>query len=212
MSSPDLASQTRPFQTLRKFVRLRGSPERCEMCGAGLAAGHQHLIEPASRRLLCACNACAVLFGSPAGAKFRRVPRRIRLLVDFCLSDAQWNNLMIPINMTFFFHSAPAGRVVAFYPSPAGATESLLSLEAWKDIVHENPVLDSMEPDVEALLVNRLGHARGYSAGEYYLLPIDECYRLVGLVRANWRGLSGGEEVWREIGKFFEDLKERALQ
>jgi hypothetical protein len=45
---------------------------------------------------------------------------------------------------------------------------------------------------------------------EYYIAPIDECYRLVGIVRAGWRGLSGGTEVWKEIKTFFEALKSRA--
>ena len=117
---------------------------------------------------------------------------------------------MVPISMAFFFHSTPDARVVAFYPSPAGATESLLPLETWTEIEDANPVLKEMEPDVEALLVNRVGHARGFSAAEYYVLPIDECYKLVGLIRANWRGLSGGTEVWQEIGEFFDGLKQRA--
>ena len=60
------------------------------------------------------------------------------------------------------------------------------------------------------LLVNRVGHARGSSPAEYYLVPIDECYKLVGLIRTHWRGLSGGTEVWREIGAFFAALKKRA--
>jgi hypothetical protein len=67
-----------------------------------------------------------------------------------------------------------------------------------------------MESDVEALLVNRVGHARGFTAPEYYVLPIDECYKLVGLIRANWRGFSGGTEVWQEIARFFDALKQRA--
>ena len=96
------------------------------------------------------------------------------------------------------------------YPSPAGATESLLELESWNDLATRNPQLDEMEPDVEALLVNRLGYSRGYSAPEYYVLPIDECYKLVGLIRAHWSGLSGGTEVWQQIGEFFRSLKERA--
>jgi hypothetical protein len=129
---------------------------------------------------------------------------------DFHLSDGQWESLMVPISMVFFFRSTPDARVVAFYPSPAGATESLLSLETWKDIEDANPVLKEMEPDVEALLVNRVGHARGFTAPEYYVLPIDLCYKLVGLIRANWRGLSGGTEVWQEIGRFFDGLKSRS--
>ncbi len=117
---------------------------------------------------------------------------------------------MIPISMAFFFRSTPDARVVAFYPSPAGATESLLPLETWKDIEDANPILKGIESDVEALLVNRVGHARGFSAPEYYVLPIDECYKLVGLIRAKWHGLSGGTEVWQEIAHFFDALKQRA--
>jgi len=197
------------FGALRRFVRRKRNVERCEMCSAEVGRDHPHLIEPASRKLLCTCNACTILF-SGSGTKYKRVPRRVLSFADFHLSDGQWESLMVPINMAFFFHSTPDARVVAFYPSPAGATESLLPLETWADIEQENPVLKEMERDVEALLVNRVGHSRGFGAAEYYVLPIDECYKLVGLIRANWRGLSGGTEVWQEIGKFFDGLKQRA--
>jgi hypothetical protein len=66
-----------------------------------------------------------------------------------------------------------------------------------------------MEPDVEALLANRVGAARGVTA-QYYVVPIDECYKLVGLIRLHWHGLSGGTEVWREVATFFSSLKARA--
>ena len=69
-----------------------------------------------------------------------------------------------------------------------------------------------MESDVEGLLVNRLGYSRGYSAAEYYLLPIDECYKLVGLIRMHWKGLSGGTEVWKQLGEFFASLKARSVE
>ena len=88
--------------------------------------------------------------------------------------------------------------------------ESLLALESWNEISARNTVLSEMESDVEALLVNRLGYLRGYSAPEYHLLPIDECYKLVGLIRMHWKGLSGGTEVWRELGEFFKALKSRS--
>ncbi len=198
------------FAALRRFVRERAPVERCELCGAGLIADHQHLIEPSSRKLICACDPCAILFSNQEG-KYRRAPRRIRFLRDFRLTDAQWESLAIPINMAFFFHSVPAGRVVALYPSPAGATESLLTLESWEEIVRENPILKEMEPDVEALLVNRVASARGQAAPEYYLAPIDECYKLVGVIRGHWRGLSGGAEAWEEIKQFFAELKRRAV-
>ena len=210
MSAGHFSESAGAFGALRQFIRRDQRPlERCEMCGLGLRPDHPHLIELARRNLLCACDACALLFSGQA-TKYKRVPRRFHVLPDFHLTDAEWNGLMVPINMAFFFMNSLEKRVVAIYPSPAGATESLLALESWNEIVARNPVLDGMESDVEALLVNRLGHARGYSAPEYYLLPIDECYKLVGLIRDHWKGLSGGTDVWQQIGEFFKDLKTRS--
>jgi hypothetical protein len=114
---------------------------------------------------------------------------------------------MVPINLAFFYRDCAADKVLAMYPSPAGATESLLTLESWQEIVAQNPDLQTMEPDVEALLVNRIG-----DSAEYYLVPIDECYRLVGIIRMHWRGLSGGTEVWKEIHQFFDDLRARSTE
>jgi hypothetical protein len=179
------------------------------MCSRELSTDHQHLLEPAARKLICACDACAILFSGHSGAKYKRVPRRVRFLRDFQMTDVQWDSLMIPIEMAFLFPSTPHGKVIAFYPSPAGATESLLSLETWNDVAQENPVLKEMEADVEALLVNRVGAGRGVRP-EFYVVPIDECYKLVGLIRMHWRGLSGGTEVWREVSRFFADLKNKA--
>ena len=140
------------------------------------------------------------------------MPRESRLLCDFRLSDAQWNALQIPIGTAFFFQSTPAERVVAIYPSPAAPVESLLPLEAWTEIVADNPVLHTMPADVAALLVNRLGAMNGFAAEEYYLTPIDQCYRLVGLLRLHWRGLSGGAEVWKELRRFFADLARHSVR
>lgn len=204
--SPQAASS---FGVLRQFVRRPSLLERCELCSKELAASHQHLLEPANRKLVCACDACAILFGS-LGQKYKRVPRRIRALAGFQMTDAQWDGLMMPINMAFFFKSTPQGRVIALYPSPAGATESLLSFDTWDEIERENPALLEMEADVEALLVNRIGHARGFAKPEYYVVPIDECFKLVGLIRSRWQGLSGGAEAWREIGQFFTGLGEKS--
>jgi hypothetical protein len=209
--APALPSlQESAFATLRQFARKRAPVERCEMCSRELAPEHQHLVEPTTRKIICACEACAILFDGKSGTKYKRVPRRVQFLADFQLSDAQWDGLTIPIDMAFFFKSTPHGKVIALYPSPAGPTESRLSLETWDEVELANPILKTMEADVTALLVNRVGHNRGSAAAEYYLVPIDECYKLVGLIRSYWRGLSGGTEVWREIGAFFTALKRRA--
>jgi Family of unknown function (DUF5947) len=198
------------FATLRQIARSRPPVERCELCSAGLAHEHPHLVKISSRQIVCACEACATLFDGMADGKYRRVSRRTQLLAGFRMTDAQWESLLIPINMAFFFNSSVEGRIIPLYPSPAGAVESLLPLDAWSEIGEENAVLGQLQPDIEALLVNRVGHAHQLSEAEYYIAPIDECYRLVGLIRANWKGLSGGAEVWAEIGRFFTELRSRA--
>ncbi|MGH7823592.1 MAG: DUF5947 family protein [Candidatus Binatia bacterium] len=177
----------------------------CEFCGAQLSDNHLHVMVLSNRQLACACSACAVLLSGQGTTKYRRVPQRALHLRDFRLTDTQWESLMIPINLAFFFYSTTAGKIVALYPSPAGATECALELAAWNEIERENFVLKKMQPDVEGLLVDRIGNAP-----EYYLVSIDECYKLVGLVRTHWRGFSGGAAVWRQIDEFFGALKKRA--
>ena len=195
----------RGLAALRHFAQQPLPEERCDFCSLALAEEHEHLVEPASRRLICACYACAVLFSSSGETKYRRVPRSIRYLQDFQLPDERWNGLGIPIAMVFFFRSSVANKVAAFYPSPAGPTESLLDLDAWEEIVENNPILKTLTPDVEALLVNRVAATR-----DYYLAPIDQCYKLTGLMRRHWRGFSGGDAAWVEIGRFFSDLQQRS--
>ena len=186
------------FAALRKFVHSREAEERCDTCGQPLIPDHAHNFDSASRRVRCACDSCALLYSNV----YKPIPRRVRALADFEMTDAQWDDLMIPISLAFFSHSTSAERVVALYPGPAGAAESLLRLEAWQEISEANPQLQLLQPDVEALLVNRVGAAR-----EYFIVPIDECYKLVGLIRLHWRGLSGGVKVWGEIARFFEKLR-----
>jgi hypothetical protein len=200
-NTPELGA----LAALRQFVRrssAEGRTEICELCSQKIAPDHQHLLELGNRRVVCACDPCAILFSSDAAPRYHRIPRRVRLLRDFSLDDQQWESLLIPISLAYFFHSTAAGKVLAYYPSPAGATESLLDFEYWDEIAERNPVLKRMEPDVEALLVNRVR-----APYEYYIAPIDQCYRLVGVIRTNWRGLSGGSEVWRQIDVFFAELR-----
>lgn len=195
-------SPATPLATLQRFVRKpRERTEVCELCAARIAATHQHLLELEKRVVTCACDPCAILFGGNARQRYRRIPRDIRQLHDFVMDDQEWESLLIPINLAFFVHSSAAQRVIAQYPSPGGAMESSLDLEYWNAIVDRNPVLRRFEPDVEALLINRLS-----TPPQYFRAPIDQCYRLVGIIRTHWRGLSGGTEVWKEIDRFFKEL------
>ncbi len=177
--------------------------ERCDLCGEPVAPDHRHLVDVDSRRLLCACRACTLLFDRAAagGGHLKLLPTRRRRLDDFQLDDAAWARLRIPVELAFFFPSTPAARVVALYPGPLGATESLLELEAWSELEAANPPLRELEPDVEALLV-----CRAHGMREHWTVPIDDCYELVAVIRTRWKGFGGGEEVWQAIGRFFDDL------
>lgn len=199
------------LRVLRQFMRTRepvqAVEEYCEMCRAPLGSEHRHLLDLSRHSVVCACDACALLF-APRGAgegKYRTIPRRKLVLHDFQMADEQWDELRLPVDIVYLFRSSEAERALAFYPSPAGAMESLLDLESWETLVKENLILSDLEPDVEALLVNRIGQAR-----EYFVVPIDLCYRLVGLLRLSWKGLSGGKEAWEAIETFFADLRAKA--
>ncbi|MDT7579428.1 MAG: hypothetical protein QOK35_692 [Pseudonocardiales bacterium] len=198
-------------RALRRFLTGPAAPpqERCELCATPVAPEHPHLVEPAERRLMCACPACGFLF-SETGLRYRRVPDRHLVDPGFALADAQWDALQVPVGIAFFLvNSLRDGAVVACYPSPAGATESELPLEAWADGVGSSALAGLLEPDVEALLVRRGSAGRGDRA-EALLVPVDACYRLVGLVRRHWKGFDGGTEAWAAIDAFFDELRERA--
>lgn len=196
--NPDRAKN--PLSTLRRLARPAAAEEQCEFCSVPLGAGHRHLLEVATRKIICSCDPCALRFENVIG-RWRLIPRETRALPGFEISDAEWEGLSLPINLAFFFLSTAAHKTVAMYPSPAGATESTLPLSSWERVCEANPILREMQPEVEALLVNRIGDNRNY-----YLAPIDVCFELVGLIRVHWRGLSGGDKVWQEIGRFFERL------
>jgi len=202
---------------LRRFVAGAAPPtppepagrqlERCEMCAEPIGEWHGHVVDLEGRGLMCTCRPCALLFtkkGAGSG-RFRTVPERYRHAADVPLAAATWDSIGIPVAMAFFFTNTALGRTVAFYPSPAGATESLLALESWTDLLAATPALGELQPDVEALLVHR--QENGF---EFFAVPIDACYELVGLVRTQWKGFDGGEEAWTAINKFFAGLRERS--
>ena len=188
----------------RQVDEPRPAPEeRCDLCSVSIPADHRHMLHVEERRIVCTCETCRALFAGDG--PYRPAGSRTAWLDGFELSDELWASFRIPIGLVFFFRSSTVGGVVAMYPSPAGTTESELDLGPWGTLVAANPVLEGLETDVEAVIVNRLGGAR-----QHAIAPIDECYRLVGLVRVNWQGISGGPQIETAVAGFFAELREKA--
>lgn len=193
--------------------RIRSAPprprpgERCDMCGEFVPDDHEHVVNTQSRSLMCTCRGCWLLFTSDGagGGKYRAVPDRYVSLGPLSVAPGAWDELQIPVSVAFFFRNSTLGSVAAFYPSPAGATESLLPLDAWDRLVADNELLRTLEADVEALLVRRDAQHE-----EAYLVPIDACYELVGELRRLWKGFDGGTEAREAMDAFFERLRERS--
>lgn len=177
--------------------------EHCDLCGAEVPVEHRHLLQVVERQILCSCEACfALRAGEP---ELRPAGRRLLWLDDFELPDELWAEFRIPIGLAFLFESSVAGQLVALYPSPAGATESELDLGAWHELTVRNPLLATLEQDVEALIVNRLAEP-----AQFAIAPIDRCYALVGLIKLRWQGINGGGALADAVGGFFDALRAEA--
>jgi Family of unknown function (DUF5947) len=198
----------------------RAPEETCEFCAAPVPADHGHVADLDASTLMCACRACYLLFTHPgagqreplAGQARPTVRGRYRSIPDRYLSDpqrpltvAEWDALEIPVGLAFFLRGSRDGATTAFYPSPAGATECRLDLEAWSRIGADHPLLAAAEPDVEAVLISR-----GQRDVEAFLVPIDACYELAGRMRLLWRGFDGGAEARQSIADFLERVRERS--
>ncbi|MDX3538082.1 DUF5947 family protein [Streptomyces sp. MB09-01] len=194
---------------MRRFAGPRPPrPETCELCGVIVPGeSHRHLVETEKRTLVCACTACALLFDRPGAAtgRLRAVPDRYLTDPDHRLDEGAWELLQIPVGVAFFFRNAALDRLVALYPSPAGATESELAPETWQTVLGTGRLAALLEPDVEALLLRR---SEGRT--ECYLVPIDICYELVGRMRLLWQGFDGGAEARAALREFFAQVERRA--
>ena len=188
--------------------------ERCELCAELIADEHGHVVDLDSRALMCACRPCYLVFApqGAGGSRYRAVPDRFVSFPDFTLTSAQWDALQIPVGVAFFFMNSSLNHVAAFYPSPAGATESELSLDSWQDIVDANSDLTTLLPDVEAFLVRSADRRSGVAAEqpECYVVPIDVCYELVGQLRKLWRGFDGGTEAHAALDAFFDRVRAKS--
>jgi hypothetical protein len=191
-----------PLAVLRRITRNRPAPpdgERCDMCATPIPADHGHIVDLRSRSMMCGCRACYLLFTDEnAELQFRSVPDRY-----LALGELAGEELEIPVGLAFLFRNSVLDRMVAFYPGPAGATESELPLQAWEQIAARNPALAVLRPDVEALLIRGAGQS-------CHLVPIDACYELVGRLRTLWRGFDGGSEARAAMTAFFADVSARS--
>jgi hypothetical protein len=174
--------------------------EHCDLCKTTVPPDHRHMLNTYERQIVCVCEAC---WGLRSGdEEFRPTGTRTLWLEDFKLPEEIWAQFRIPIGLAFFMHSSVTDCVVAMYPSPAGATESELHFETWSRLAAMNPVLRDLEPDAEALIVNRMADPPMFA-----IAPIDRCYMLVGLVKASWEGISGGGGVEQAIERYFDELR-----
>lgn len=201
------------FDVLARIRANRGAPqpagERCEMCSEPIADEHQHVVNLEGRQLMCVCRGCYLLFtDTQAELRYRAVPDRYLTFPDFALDRRAWEALQIPVGLAFFFRNSTLGRTVAFYPGPAGATESELDLQAWNDIRAADPRVDTVAADTEAVLVRVPDDET--ASPHAYLVPIDACYEFVGRLRMMWRGFDGGQDVRSYIDEFFEELDRRS--
>jgi Family of unknown function (DUF5947) len=258
--------------------------ERCEMCAEVVGDRHGHVVDTEKRSLVCACRACYLLFtqSGAGGGRYRAVPECVYHDPERPLTEADWNELQIPVAMAFFFFNSALGRVVAGYPSPGGATECELDLAAWDRLAAAYPLLAALTPDVEAIFVNRSAGPAGLggttppgppargdpslrtppeppgippslkgnpplqsaraplgpppapqnlggnpspqtapaslglpqaapSRFEVFLIPIDECYSLVGELRLHWQGFDGGADARAALAAFLDSVRRRAL-
>lgn len=206
---------TTPYDVLSRIQTNRRPPEpageRCEMCSESIAEEHQHVVNVAARQLMCVCRACYLLFtDSGAELRYRAVPDRYLALRDFALDRRGWEALQIPVGVAFFFTNSALQRTVAFYPGPAGATESELDLDAWNAIAAD-PRVALLADDVEALLV-RVPEDDESAQPQTYLVPIDACYEFVGRLRMLWRGFDGGQQARQFIDGFFAQIAARARE
>jgi hypothetical protein len=199
------------MRALRAFVsreQTKLAGEVCEMCSIALSEEHSHLVNTESRNLVCSCRACYLLFPAEAAAqgRYRAVPDRYLHDSGFALTQSAWDAFQIPVRIAFFFYNSLIERTVALYPGPAGATESMLDLRAWDDLRAANPMLETMQPDVEALLV----YGRRNGEFDCFIVPIDACYELTGTIRRRWKGFDGGEQAWNDVDAFFDRLRKRS--
>lgn len=186
---------------LRAFV-TGAAIEECELCAASIAVDHDHLLEVDARRVFCACPSCAALFSREEqrrGPRYLRLQRRAARITGLEIDDASWAGLSVPVGLAFFTMRSRTGEVVATFPGRSGIIESFVPLKGWSALEKRFPLLKSVLPDVEALLVRRTSRHR-----DYFQVSIDHCYELAELLRG-----ADAPSSSPVVQSFFERLDEQ---
>lgn len=188
----------------RRVGQVRPSHAECDLCAEPIGDAHRHLLDVMTGDLSCVCTACGILFDHQvSGGGHYRLVRSDQRELDLNLDDVTWAGLGVPVDLAFFVRSGESGEITAFYPSAMGTTRATPDPVVWQRVTDRNPEVAALEDDVEALLVYR----RSPTTPAYWKTPIDECYRLIALLRAHWTGFSGGSEVWRQVDEFFAGMR-----
>ena len=159
----------------RRRRRRRGRPRALRPCSAPIAPEHRHLLDLDQRELMCACRACSLLFdrgaagaattGScPTGGCGSTASSSTTLAGRSCGSRSTWPS-----------SSAARKRAGAWSRSTRARwarRSRCCGSRPGRSSRPTTPCSPTLEPDVEALLVNR---ARG--ARRHWLVPIDDLLR-----------------------------------
>ena len=196
---------------LRRIISERPAPvvgERCEMCAEPITDEHPHVVDLESRALMCTCRGCYLLFtAEDAQLRYRAVPDRYLSFPDVTLDARQYDELEIPVGLAFLFNSSVLNRTVAFYPGPAGATESELPLEAWTRVVEANPSYRCCAPMSKRCCSGGLTGAASSPATWSQSMRVTPWS---GQLRRLWRGFDGGTEAHQAMDDFFAEIAARS--
>ena len=152
----------------------------------------------------CACARAAWRFARATPSCARR-GTRVVWLDDFELSDELWaRSRSRSASPSSCATAPPAASSRSIRARPGRPSRSSTS-DAWEELGPPTRCSIDLEPDAEALIVNRMAEPP-----QHAIAPIDECYRLVGLIKASWEGISGGAGPEEAIAAFFDELRARS--
>jgi len=176
--------------------------EHCDFCSKSIPPNHRHFADLNNMKFMCACEVCTVMQAEKG--EFHPLPQRYEFIDDLEMPETMWAQLKIPVNMAFIVYNSDREQPIAFYPSPAGSMESELRLDSWESLKNDNPALKNLAPDLEGFMINRLDKPH-----EHFIVPIDCCYELIGLIRMHWQGMHGGDEMRNAVRDYFKHLKKQ---